>query len=275
MRKFSLFTIIAVLAFIFLAACDSPTGTTGGDVGGNPSGGGGNNPGGGSNPGGGGNPPGGGGAPGGNAVNWAVNNLATWADAQHGIASGGNGKAHIITVTGNVAIPPTGMFAYTFGNVTGITVTMQGTGTITVSDGGYLLRIDSDQTVVVKDLTLQGRDNNIVSAVEVSGGTFRMEGRAKVIGNSGGSNGGGIRMSYGGTLILQDEASVSGNTARSDTVNGEARGGGVYLSGGSFTIKGSARVEGNTAVTNNSLNSAYGGGVRVILGALPMEGGSV
>jgi len=208
-------------------------------------------------------------------VTWAVNNLTTWADAHYGITNGGDGKTYIITVSGNVAIPPTGFFANTFGSVKNITITLQGTGILTLSGNGCLLRIGNGQTVIAKDLTLQGCDNT-ASLVDVStGGTFWMEGSARVTGNiNSGGSGGGVRIA-GGTFIMQDKATVSGNAASAGVLNGEARGGGVFLNGGSFTMRGNARVEGNTSGISQSVRNAYGGGVSVNGGTFTMEGGSI
>jgi hypothetical protein len=38
-------------------------------------------------------------------VQWQVNSVSTWVKAVGGIRNGGNGKEHIITVTGKVAVP--------------------------------------------------------------------------------------------------------------------------------------------------------------------------
>jgi len=213
-------------------------------------------------------------------VAWEVTNLTTWADAHYGITNGGDGKTYTIIISGNVTIPPTGgFFTNTFEGVKNITITMQGTGTIALSGNGCLLRIGNGQTVIVKDLTLQGRDNT-ASLVDVStGGTFRMEGNAKLTGNtSTNSSGGGVRIT-GGAFIMQDEAAVSGNTASAGsgtaTVNMEAQGGGVFLNGGSFIMRGNARVEGNTAIMSNSGSFANGGGVYVSTGTFTMQSGSI
>ena len=102
-------------------------------------------------------------------VAWEVHNLTTWADAHYGITNGGDGQIHIITVTANVTIPPTASFPSTFGNLRDLTVIMQGTASITISDNGRLLLIGNGQTVIVRDLTLQGRDNTF-SLIEVRSG---------------------------------------------------------------------------------------------------------
>jgi len=212
-------------------------------------------------------------------VTWEVNNLTTWADAHYGITNGGDNKIHIITFSDNVAIPPTAVFADTFGSVKDITVLIQGTGIIRTSNIGSMLNIGNKQTVIVKDVTLQGRDNN-VSLIDVSiGGTFRMEGNAKITGNKAHSNNtnilaGGVRIT-GGTFVMQDESEVSGNTISTNMTNGEAWGGGIFLRSGSFIMKDNAKVEGNTAIINSSVKQASGGGVYVNGGTFIMENGSI
>lgn len=213
-------------------------------------------------------------------VLWAVNNLTTWADALEGITLGDNGKTHIITVSGNVVIPPTAMFDYTFGNASDITVIIQGTGTITTSANGCMLIIGNGQTVIVRDIiTLQGRDNNDTSVIDIqTGGTFRMEGSAKITGNiqsTVASFAGGVRV-QGGTFIMQNDAEVSGNAVASGSIQGVVRGGGVYvILNGTFIMRDNAKVNGNTASTSGLSGGASGGGVYVDSGTFIMEGGSV
>ena len=201
---------------------------------------------------------------------WEVHNLTTWADAHYGITQGGDGETHIITVSGNVTIPPTAMFTNTFGNVRDITVIMQGAGTISISGNGSLLRIGNGQTVIVGDLTLQGRNGNNASVVRVErNGTFHMKGSASVTGNHNSLSGGGIFVASGGTLIMQDNSRVCSNVTN-------ASGGGVVIQGvnvrgggGSFIMKDNARVENNTA------NSPGGG---VLIGnntTFTMKGGAI
>jgi len=183
---------------------------------------------------------------------WTVSNAAGWIDAVNGIRSGGNNKEYAITVTGTVSVPTRA--ENTFGSVTGVTITIEGNGTLSPSRDGGLLVIGAGQTVVARDVILQGRDGNNVEVVFIpDGGTFRMEGNAKVTGNtaSGSSYGGGVYVN-GGTFAMQNNASVSGNTGN--------LGGGVHVSSsGTFTMRDSASVSGN-----NARNS--GGGVYVSYG---------
>ena len=121
-------------------------------------------------------------------VTWDVKNAAAWIEAVGGIRSGGNNKTYIIIVTGAISVPSSN--DATFGSVTGITVTIQGDGTLSPSSTGALLFIGNGQTVVAKDtITLQGRDNYNNSLVRIEERTFRMENSASVTGNIGGGGG--------------------------------------------------------------------------------------
>jgi hypothetical protein len=193
------------------------------------------------------------------AVFWTVHDLATWGEAVNGIRSGGDNKTHIITVSGDISVLVTPASENTFGSVTGITINIEGSGAISLSAGGSgrMLQIGDGQTVIVKNLTLQGRNSNDTSLVRInSGGTFRMEGSASVTGNTTSYDGGGVYV-YGGTFTMRESASVTGNTASYD-------GGGVYIYGGTFTMQENASVTGNTV-------SSYGGGVYIYGGTFTMR----
>jgi len=142
---------------------------------------------------------------------FTVRNAATWIEAVNGIRSGGNDQEYTITVTGTVSVPATPNDENTFGPITGITVTIMGSGTLSLSNNGNLLVIGAEQTIVAKDLALKGRDNNNKAVIFIQKqGTFRMEGKASVTGNNN-SSFGGVYIN-GGAFIMQDSASVSGNT---------------------------------------------------------------
>jgi len=213
---------------------------------------------------------------------WTVRNAAGWIEAVNGIRSGGNNTTYSITITGNISVPMSEDI--TFGSVTGITVTIQGSGTITPSSSGALLLIGAGQTIIARDVTLKGRENNSSLVIVGEDSTFRMEGGAKVTGNSCYSNtsiyGGGVYVN-GGTFTMQDSASVSGNTSMSG-------GGGVYVSGvkdrfntGRFTMQGNASVTGNTAYESSGGGVYVGDGIFVmhdkasVSGNTASEGGGV
>jgi len=62
---------------------------------------------------------------------FAVRNTASWIEAVGSIRNGGNDKEYVITVTGNITVP--GSTESTFGSVTGITITIEGDGTLSLS----------------------------------------------------------------------------------------------------------------------------------------------
>ena len=203
----------------------------------------------------------------GNVTSWTVYDNDTWIAAVNSIRTGGNNKTYSITFTADVAVQIAPHVENTFGSVTGVTVNLQGNHTITAGAGGMfgiltLLTIGNGQTVNVKDLKLQGTDNNGWFAVCVSGGTFCMQGSASVTGN--GYSGVGVR---GGTFIMEDNAKVVGNTFLTKTP-GYGRGGGVYLETGNFIMRDNAAVSGNRAWE-------AGGGVYVLRGFFTMNGGEI
>jgi len=203
-------------------------------------------------------------------VEWNVNNTATWIEVVGGVRSGGNNKSYVIIITGDISVPMSN--ESTFGSVTGITITMQGNGSITPSSRGRLIVIGSGQTVILKgDITLQGRNDNDASLVRINnGGTFRMEGNSTIMGNTS-RDGGGVYIN-GGTFTMSD-GFISGNSCDSSGYVG----GGVYVGeGGTFTMSGGT-ISGNTCgVRPSSAIQGGGGGVYVDgKGILTMSGGTI
>jgi len=194
-----------------------------------------------------------------------VNNVATWNTAVNKIRNGENGQTYVISVTGNVLVPV--VAENLFGSVTGITVTIQGGGTLAISNTqGSLLRIGTRQTIIAKNITLKGRsDNNSAVVVIDSGGTFRMENGASVTGNINKSGyGGGVLVNNGGTFTM------SGGTISGNTCDGWWNlGGAVYVNGGTFTMSG------GTISGNISSSWSGGGGVFVNSGTFTMQGGII
>ena len=195
-------------------------------------------------------------------ASWNVTNVATWVEAVGAIRSGGNNKEYTITVTGNISVPSS--TENTFGSVTGITITIQGNGTLSPSTNGTILQIGAGQTIVAKDLTLKGRvdNNNSVVCVDKNG-IFRMEGGATVFGNTNktyNGHGGGVYVKDG-NFIMQDRASVK------DNITSNGRGGGVFADGGTFTMLDNASISANTADN--------GGGVYIASGNFTMQGNAL
>jgi len=199
---------------------------------------------------------------------YTVRNTATWIEAVNGIRNGGNDQEYVITVIGNISIPPTSGGNATFDSVTGITVTIEGSGVLSLPSNGCLLVIGSGQTVIARDVTLRGRTNNSSYSVVgiISEGIFRMEGKASVTGNIINGSGGGVWVGKEGTFIMKDRSSVSGNTVNG---NSPKNGGGVYVEeNATFIMKDSSTVMDNINATQSSggwvtFVGAYGGGVYV------------
>jgi hypothetical protein len=133
----------------------------------------------------------------------------------------------------------------------------RGSGGVTVNGGSFIMK---DKTVIT------GNFGSSAGGVVINGGTLVMEGKATVSGNQTigqGYDGGGIKIN-GGRLTMKDNSAVTGNKAKG--------GGGVSVSaGGSFIMQNRATVSGNTAAEANYIT---GGGVENN-GTFIMEGGII
>jgi uncharacterized repeat protein (TIGR02543 family) len=198
-----------------------------------------------------------------------------WAAAVSDIKNGGNDKNYVINVTDDFSVM--GSTAATFGNASGITVSLRGAAyqgyvyrrygrTMSLGSFGSILRTGSNQTIIIRDLTLRGHDSNIDSLVDVSSGTFTMYG-GKISGNRGNS-GGGVYIGGNGTFTMYD-GKISGNTAGN-------YGGGVNIGGsGIFTMYG-GEISGNTAGNYGGVEyAAWGGGVYVDRGTFRIVAGTI
>jgi fibronectin type 3 domain-containing protein len=152
---------------------------------------------------------------------------------------------------------------------TNVGITIKGDSSersIQLSGTGSLFTINSGLTLAVENLSLQGGTSNTSALISVNGGSLEMRQDSLIMGNYGISgNGGGVYVSSG-TFTMQDNASVSGNTAGYSS-SYYSYGGGVYVSSGTFTMQDNASVSGNTAY--------YGGGVYVGYGTFTKKGGTI
>jgi hypothetical protein len=226
---------------------------------------------------------------------FSVTNGDQWEKAVNAIMSGGDNKAYTINVAEDFSLPGTSV--NTFGSLTGITITITGDKKIALVEGsiGSLLRIGSDQTVILQDVHLRGHNTNKYPLVYINGkalimrgsasvsgnarrgvyiseGTFTIKDNASVFGNTVTSTGGGGVYVGGGTFIIQDDASVHSNTAtftvgRNNTIIG-GEGGGVYISNNGTVVMEGGSVHGNTAISGGGTYIAYGGTFRIIGGSV-------
>jgi len=206
---------------------------------------------------------------------FTVGNATQWSSAINTIRNGGNGRNYIINVTGNFSVA--GAATTTFGTAAGLTVSIRGENTISLSSNGSLLIIGINQNVIIRDITLIGRTNNNTPLINVSGANslFEMKGNSNITGNtntsnSGTTSGGGIASSS--VLIMRDRSSVTNNhvvmsstsTSATSPSTIHSRGGGVYNTG-SFIMFNDSFVSLNSVSTRgsvyNDVSNSLGGGV--------------
>jgi hypothetical protein len=179
-----------------------------------------------------------------------------------------NGDELYIVLGANETISPTNL-SYP-GKTVGITLLGSGgERTISLSANGSMFTVYSGVTLTVdENITLMGRNANNASLVYVYGGNLIMNDKAKITGNNAGSSrGGGIFINSGN--FTMNGGGISGNTASSTDYS--SYGGGVYVSSGTFTMNG-GEVSGNTS---RSPRLSYGGGVYVSSGTFTMSSGEI
>jgi hypothetical protein len=213
-----------------------------------------------------------------NPVIITIANTTQWEGALSRIKTGGNGKTYELIIAGSFGVPPSA--APSFGTAFGITVTLKGSGTLSLSSDDTLFFIygsssTKGQTLIIDgDITLKGRADNSSNGwmvivddygslwlkegtitenggggVYVTGGNFYMPGGE--ISDNEAATGGGVYVDSG-SFIMSENGKISNNTA--------TNGGGVYVaSGGYFRMEG-GEISGNTA---NGSPNGYGGGVYV------------
>jgi hypothetical protein len=182
-----------------------------------------------------------------------VSTLAEWNLALTSIRTGGHNRLFTLNIVGEVRVPSPDSF---FGGVTNLQVIIQGGGTLALarSSNGTLLDIWDDQTVIARNVTLQGGDWNTAGAVVRvgTGGTFEMNDGVTVRNN--GSRG---VLVDGGTFIMNG-GTVTGNTLP----DGQSGAGVALINYATFEMRGNA-----TITNNRSTALGSGGGVFVARGS--------
>jgi uncharacterized protein YjdB len=189
-------------------------------------------------------------------------NVATteeWNGVVSIISSNGNYRNYVINVTNNFSID--GKTDATFGSVTGIKVSIRGNKTLTLSGPGNMIKIQNQQTVILRETTLNGNGSNNTSLVYLTDNNneFIMQ-SGEISNNTSTGDGGGVYVGASGGTFRMNGGNISGNTA--------TNGGGVYVNSGEFEMNPSAIIYNNTA-TNN------GGGVYVASGQSIMTDGII
>jgi hypothetical protein len=197
-----------------------------------------------------------------------VTNKGEWDSAFTAISSAEEGTAespaaYILNIQGVFDVE-----GKTTANITGTAykkVRLVGTGTVSLSSSGSIIRTAAKQTFIIDGPTLVGKSDNSRSVVYLNSQSSAELRSGVIRGNTTSSDGGGVYVNNGGTFTMNGGA-ISGNTTSSS--NG---GGGVYVgTAGTFTMNGGA-ISGNTA------SSIYGdgGGVYIIDSTFTMGGGEI
>jgi hypothetical protein len=143
-------------------------------------------------------------------------------------------------------------------------VTIDGGGkTIPLKGGtGSVITVGNGVTLTLRNITFKGKDDNTAPLIKVTtGGTLVLENGAVITGNTNNSgSGGGVSVSGSGAALVMNGGVISGNTA-------SYGGGGDVVSGGSFTMNG-GKISGNSAADG-------GGGVNVYKGTFTMNNGVI
>jgi TolB-like protein len=180
----------------------------------------------------------------------SVNSASAWNTAINKIRNGGDNQDYVIHVTGTVTVPAIPNNENLFGDVVGISVTIQGGGTLAKSNSpGSLIQIGAGQTIILRNVTLRGNNSALREgtlrmdegtlitsnrnyaysngdAVQVDRGNFTMQG-GTISSNTG--RGGTVRVDNNGTFTMQG-GTISGNSGGSGVEVGS--------SGGTFTMQG-------------------------------------
>jgi hypothetical protein len=184
-----------------------------------------------------------------------VTNETQWLEALRGIRESGNNKAYTITVSGRFSVPGSAFTSTSLGSVTGISVTLNGSGTLSLSSNGSILIVGVNQTLIINgpNLILEGRSGNNRSVISASGNGSILDLQAGTIRNNTTSgSGGGVQVSSnsrftmsggtitnniatgiggGGLAVIVSTSSMTGGTISGNT---GTRGGGVYIEGGAI-----------------------------------------
>jgi len=172
---------------------------------------------------------------------------------------GQDGGEYTFELSGDETIAPQSL---NWTGINDVTIILRGSvpSTLSLSETrGSLFSIGSGFTLVLDDnITLQGRDDNNTSLVEV-GGTLVMNEGARITGNTG-LGGRGVRVNSGGVFIL-DGGEISGNST-TDTgwqATAPGQGGGVRVeSGGRFDML-LGTISGNTGQNGGGVFVANNG----------------
>jgi hypothetical protein len=167
-----------------------------------------------------------------------------------------SGREYILDVSANESINPQSLSYYGKSN---IKITLRGSGanrTLSLSSNGSMFGLSSGVTLVLdNNITLQGHGNNTKELVIVYEGTLIMNNGATITGNTNNNAGGGaVGLSVGSCVFFMNGGTISGN-------NGSL--GAICMIGGGFTMNGGT-------ISNNTGYGVFNGD-----GTFTMIGGTI
>jgi hypothetical protein len=203
----------------------------------------------------------------------------SWAKVRAAINAGGVGKNYVIKVTGNFQLAGVESSTFTPRTIK-VLVYAPANKTISSSGGkGSLLNAGASQTLILRNITLQGSLMSNTNALMVMRSGTEVSGGVSVDGGTFTMSGGTISSNW----IWSDSVLIKGGTF---TMSGGTISG-VSVSGGAFTMSGGAisgkyngvSVSGGTFTMNSGAISGNTGGVRVGInfrsGTFTMNGGVI
>jgi hypothetical protein len=179
----------------------------------------------------------------------------SWANACAIINNGGTGKNYVIKVTGAFTLAGDSTNTFIPDNIK-VLIYAPANKTISLSSNGSLLYAGANQTLMLRNITLEGKTGNTGSLVYCGGANAHLIIRPGTVikGNTASSSsyGGGVYVGTSGTFTM-NSGTISGNTVSSSSTTSSSSGGGVYVySSGTFTMSGGT-LSGNTANSGASL----------------------
>ena len=212
----------------------------------------------------------------GTPITFTVSSESEWNDAINSINVGGNNREYIITITRDFSVagrpdlhPTNRNRLWTFPIPKGIAVTIQGSGTISLSSNGALLLLHNRQHIILQDVKLRGRIGNDSDIVVIGGaqrGSLTMRGNASIYSNTGtnrivaGVGGNGIVTMLDNSSIHNNAFGVTGPgiVTMLDNSSIHSNEYGVFISFGTLTM------QNNASVYNNKLGGVFISGPRAV-----------
>jgi len=156
-----------------------------------------------------------------------------------------------------------------------VTITLTG-GTVLMNNNDIMFGLESNVTLVLEDVTLDGRNNNNNWLVYISGGTLIMNNDAVITRSSGTGvavHGGGKFIMNGGTISNNSPGGI--NVVKSTF---EMHGGNIFGNIGDGCVGGVWVDNGTFKMTGGSINkntADWGGGVNIWESTFEMTGGKI